>query len=364
MAPFDFISNITFVASADKTTIQVYELTTSTASPSAVRTTDWKTIGTIGGTHQDHQYDSLKLFDEEIRGRDLRNLAEDLAQSHFFVNPHGNCFLDVSAGEFVDPAFGVQYLRLNDTFNWSQYGVVKAPPLHPLWSSRHALPYRGGEAPEEEELNEAIVDYGKQLKGKEAKLGELSSRLASKKAELESAKKDVEKYRKWCSDFKYRYKDTISTLEAPVKIKRRRVRVPKSTFRVSSPPIVPNSPVGCRVPSFKEETIDAFWLLDEDCGGFPLPPAVQVWSSDGKFDGENWWCIKANRRVQGGETTMLVYYEGEFDYAEFDNPMTSRRERVPVPYKVKNGEFAADRNFSLGYFSFTWEVRVVFTYRW
>ncbi|CAN1726001.1 hypothetical protein LINPERHAP1_LOCUS318 [Linum perenne] len=352
MAPFHFISSITFVASSDKSTIDVYELTTSTDSPSALRTTDWKTVGIIG-SHQNQQYDSLKLFDEEIRGRDLRNLAEDLAQSHLFVNPHGNCFLDVSAGKFVDPAFGVRYLRLNDIFNWSQYGIVKPPPS-PTWSSRHALPYRGG-APEE---------VKKQLKGKEEKLGKLSSRLGSKKAELESAKRDVEKYRKWCSDFKYRYRDTISTSEAPVKIKRRRVGVPKSTFRLSSPPNVPNSPIGCRVPSFKEETIDAFWLLDEDCGGFPLPPAVQVWSSDGKFDGENWWCIKANRRVQGGETTMLVYYEGDFDYAEFDNPMTSRRERVPVPYKVKNGEFAADKNFSLGYFSFTWEVRVVFTYRW
>ncbi|CAL1391938.1 unnamed protein product [Linum trigynum] len=370
MAPFEFNSTTHFVASYDSTTIDVYELMISSTSspPSAVRATDCKLVTIIATCSRDqleeNQYDALKLFDEEIAGRDLRNLAEDLSQSHFYVNPLGNTFIDVSAGGggFVDPAFGVQFFRLNDTFNWSQYGAVRPPPpttVANLWDTRHGFPCRSGEK------SEAIVDYKKQLKEKDEKLGELKTQLKSQTLDLESAKRDLEKYRKWCYDFRYRYRDTISASEAPAKIRRRRVKVARSTFVALSPPAVPISPVRCRVPSFKEEAIDAFWLLDEDCGGLPPPPAVQVWSADGKFDAENWWCIKANRRVQGGgETTMLVYYDGDFDYAVIDNPMTSRKERVSVPYKVKNGEFAADRNFSLGYFPFTWEVRVVFTYRW
>ncbi|CAL1368657.1 unnamed protein product [Linum trigynum] len=133
MAPFEFNSTTHFVASSESTTIDVYELTLSTTSPSsAVRTTDWKIVATVAATshhQQENQYDALKLFEEEITGRDLRNLAEVLSQSHFYVNPLGNCFIDVSAGdgEFVDPAFGVQFLRLNDTFNWSQYGAVNPP---------------------------------------------------------------------------------------------------------------------------------------------------------------------------------------------------------------------------------------------
>ncbi|CAI0455833.1 unnamed protein product [Linum tenue] len=325
MAPFEFNSTTHFLASYDSTTIDVYELMISSTSspPSAVRATDCKLVTIIATCSRDqleeNQYDALKLFDEEIAGRDLRNLAEDLSQSHFYVNPLGNTFIDVSGGGggFVDPAFGVQFFRLNDTFNWSQYGAVRPPPpssVANLWDTRHGFPCRSGEK------SEAIVDYKKQLKEKDEKLGELKTQLKSNTIDLESAKRDLEKYQKWCYDF---------------------------------------SPVRCWVPSFKEEAIDAFWLLDEDCGGLPPPPTVQVWNADGKFDAENWWCIKANRRMQGGgETTMLVYYDGDFDYAVIDNPMTSRKERVSVPYKVKNGEFAADRNFSLGYFPFTWETPV------
>ncbi|CAI0455462.1 unnamed protein product [Linum tenue] len=364
MAPFELNSTIHFVASSDSRTIDVYELTTSKDSPpSAVKATDWKIVANVTVMTSHHQqegdgYDALKLFDEVITGRDLRNLAEDLSRFHFYVNPLGNTFIHVSAGggEFIHPAFGVQFFRLNDTFNWSQYGAFNPPPAEAkLWHTRHGF-----------SDGDAVVDYKKQLKAKDEKLVELKTELRSKTADLESEKRELDKYRKWCSDFRYRYRDTISASEAAAKIRRRRVKVARSTFVSLSPPVVPNSPVRCRVPSFKEEAIDAFWLLDEDCGGFPPPPAVQVWTADGKFDAENWWCIKANRRVQGGgETTMLVYYDGKFDYAEFYNPMTSRRERVPVPYKVKDGGMlGANRNFSVGYFSFTWEVRVVFTYRW
>ncbi|CAI0455835.1 unnamed protein product [Linum tenue] len=356
MAPFELNSTTHFVASSDSTTIDIYELTTSKDSPpSAVKATDWKILATAAVTshHQpEDQHDALKLFDEVITGRNLRNLAEDLSQFHFYVNPLGNTFIDVSAG---GGQFGVQFFRLNDTFNWSQYGAFNPPPAEAkLWHTRHGF-----------SNGDTVVDYKKQLKAKDEKLVELKTELRSKTADLESEKRELDKYRKWCSDFRYRYRDTISTSESPAKIWRRRVKVARSTFVTLSPPVVPTSPVSCRVPSFKEEAIDAFWLLDEDCGGLPPPPAVQVWTADGKFDAENWWCIKANRRVQGGgETTMLVYYDGKFDYAEFYNPMTSRRERVPVPYKVKDGVLGANRNFSIGYFSFTWEVRVVFTYRW
>ncbi|CAI0429432.1 unnamed protein product [Linum tenue] len=206
MAPFEFNSTTHFVASSESTTIDVYELTPSTTSPSsAVRTTDWKIIATVAATshhQQENQYDALKLFEEEITGRDLSNLAEDLSQSHFYVNPLGNCLIDVSAGdgEFVDPAFGVQFFRLNDTFNWSQYGAVNPPPsstVGNLWDTRHGFPHRSGEK------SEAIVDYKKQLNENE-KLGKLKTQFRSNTLDLESAKRDLEKYCKWCYDFTYR----------------------------------------------------------------------------------------------------------------------------------------------------------------
>ncbi|CAL1376616.1 unnamed protein product [Linum trigynum] len=267
MAPFEFNSTTHFVASSESTTIDVYELTPSTTSPSsAVRTTDWKIVVTVAATshqQQENQYDALKLFEEEITGRDLSNLAEYLSQSHFYVNPLGNCFIDVSAGdgEFVDPAFGVQFLRLNDTFNWSQYDAVNPPPpstVGNLWDTHHGFPHRSGEK------SEAIVDYKKQLNEKDEKLGKLKTQLRSNTLDLESAKRDMEKYCKWCYDFTCRYRDTISASEAAAKIRRRRVKVARSTFVALSPPAVSISPVRCRVPLFKEEAIDAFWLLDED----------------------------------------------------------------------------------------------------
>ncbi|CAI0627712.1 unnamed protein product, partial [Linum tenue] len=184
---------------------------------------------------------SAKLFEEEITRRDLSNLAEDLSQSHFYVNPLGNCFIDVSAGdgEFVDPAFGVQFLRLNDTFNWSQYGAVNPPPpstVDNLWDTRHGFPHRSGEK------SKAIVDYKKQLNEKDEKLGKLKTQLRLNTLDLESAKRDMEKYSKWCYDFTYRYRDTISASEAAAKIRQRRVKVARSTFMALSPPAVPISP--------------------------------------------------------------------------------------------------------------------------
>ncbi|CAL1391479.1 unnamed protein product [Linum trigynum] len=51
MAPFEFNSTTHFVASSESTTIDVYELTPSTTSPSsAVRTTDWKIVATVAGS--------------------------------------------------------------------------------------------------------------------------------------------------------------------------------------------------------------------------------------------------------------------------------------------------------------------------
>ncbi|CAI0428875.1 unnamed protein product [Linum tenue] len=131
---FDFKSNKHFVASSDKSTLKVYELSNPTIYPSYIRKAHWKEVGNIiprdhydsdegdnyssSGTNES-SYDGMMFFDgqADIKGREvLTKLAQHLARLRLMVSPQGHCFQDVTElGEHKD--FGIHYLRLNDLFN-------------------------------------------------------------------------------------------------------------------------------------------------------------------------------------------------------------------------------------------------------
>ncbi|CAI0554592.1 unnamed protein product [Linum tenue] len=126
----DFKSDKHFVASSDKTTLQIYELTNPTIHPSSIRKIHWRQIACITVRDDDdaESYDGLLFFDGhgKIEGREaLTKLAQYLTRLRLMVSPEGYCFQDVTGlGEHND--FGIQYLRLNDLFNWPRHGVDAA----------------------------------------------------------------------------------------------------------------------------------------------------------------------------------------------------------------------------------------------
>ncbi|CAI0554377.1 unnamed protein product [Linum tenue] len=145
MVLFDFKSDKHFVASSDKTTLKVYELTNPTpVNPSSIGKNHWKEVATITANDHDQSdiedqgndddasadeeeesYDGLMFFDGhgKIEGREaLTKLAQHLTRLQLRVSPQGLCFQDVTGlGEHKD--FGFHYLRLNDLFNWPYHGI-------------------------------------------------------------------------------------------------------------------------------------------------------------------------------------------------------------------------------------------------
>ncbi|CAL1413674.1 unnamed protein product [Linum trigynum] len=373
MAPsFELASADHFVTSSDRSTIEVYEL--NSANPSIVRKFDWEKVAVIivaaaagRGQHQElhHQYDGLKVLNKEIKDQELKNLAADLTQSHLMVNPHGNCYLDVtSTSSFVDPTFGVEYYRVNDIFGWCRrYGVTPPPATvtSTTWSQHHDMMF-----------GVPVVDYESQLKAKDDEIRGLDTEIDAKRAEVEAAAADMERCRKWNADLKSAHPSVPSGPGAIVKLQERRLSVLTATFLVSAASAAaarrptPVVGLGFRVPEFDKGDVpfDGFNLVDQDCRGLPAPPAVRVRTRDGWFDTHNWWYVmsRSQKYLGGNAGRVLVFYDGDFSYAEVQNPRCNRREKVPVPYKME-GEFAADRNFDLVYSPLD-EIRVGFTYRW
>ncbi|CAN0864600.1 hypothetical protein LINGRAHAP2_LOCUS8996 [Linum grandiflorum] len=137
MAPFDFKLENHFVGSSDGTSLQVYELTKSSAAFSSIHKADWKKVATINpqpdddvvGVDGGHACDGLRFFDGDERIEEpemLTMLAQHLNQLRLLASPEGYCFQKVSD-------FGVHYLRLNDLFSWPLYGV-KLVTVNTTWS--------------------------------------------------------------------------------------------------------------------------------------------------------------------------------------------------------------------------------------
>ncbi|CAN0864314.1 hypothetical protein LINGRAHAP2_LOCUS8915 [Linum grandiflorum] len=176
MAPFDFKLENHFVGSSDGTSLQVYELTKSPSHFSSIQKADWKKVATIGPNNQDDDDDGgLLFFDGHGRIEEpeaLAMLAGHLNQFRLLASPEGYCFQQASD-------FGmINYVRLNDLFSWSSYGV-ELVTMH-KWN-RLELKLKGGSPPKmkkdnigEETGREQMIEELEKLK---AELQQLATKL-------------------------------------------------------------------------------------------------------------------------------------------------------------------------------------------
>ncbi|CAI0554385.1 unnamed protein product [Linum tenue] len=195
MVLFDFKSDKHFVASSDRTTLQVYD-----------RNTHWEEVATItardrdqiddddqdeGDDDDDETYDGLMFFDGhgKIEGREaLTKLAQHLTRLQLRVSPQGFCFQDVTTlGEHK--AFGFHYLRLNDLFNWSYHGI--RTPSMATWRRlvlEYTVPKREKRTtPGEKRPTPTADGVSKEM------YEELKKTIGKKDEELEKLREEVEK---------------------------------------------------------------------------------------------------------------------------------------------------------------------------
>ncbi|CAI0554041.1 unnamed protein product [Linum tenue] len=199
MVLFDFKSDKHFVASSDKTTLRVYELTNPTVNPSSIRKNHWKEVATIiARDHNEESYDGLMFFDGhgKIEGREaLTKLAQHLTRLRLRVSPQGLCFQDVTGlGEHRD--FGFQYLRLNDLFNWPYHGIKMVSIA--MWR-RLVLEYtvpKGGKLPMVAGgvSKESYEELKKMIEAKDEELGKLREEMEEQDWEMERLKRERGKH--------------------------------------------------------------------------------------------------------------------------------------------------------------------------
>ncbi|CAN0864308.1 hypothetical protein LINGRAHAP2_LOCUS8915 [Linum grandiflorum] len=342
MAPFDFKLENHFVGSSDGTSLQVYELTKSPSHFSSIQKADWKKVATIGPNNQDDDDDGgLLFFDGHGRIEEpeaLAMLAGHLNQFRLLASPEGYCFQQASD-------FGmINYVRLNDLFSWSSYGV-ELVTMH-KWN-RLELKLKGGSPPKmkkdnigEETGREQMIEELEKLK---AELQQLATKLKivvkkkdekiveleKKNEELEEANKAKDEELRKCRRNSWAILPSTKFIDAKEKHLAIRQRVPPTTFGCVSQmsfPYVNNSPRF--VDKMRVDADYAVNVVDEETspGEWPPPPAIMVHigrGTDADFDKNNWWCLKTTHR--DGGLTMLVYYEGNrsqisiFPYPDYDN---------------------------------------------
>ncbi|CAI0554387.1 unnamed protein product [Linum tenue] len=72
-------------------------------------------------------------------------------------------------------------------------------------------------------------------------------------------------------------------------------------------------------------------VVDEDSKDWPPPPKMNVYSSSGSFDQDNWWLMKTTH-LSDGSLTMMAYYDGNFRcsvFSEYTHP-------IRLPYSWDN----------------------------
>ncbi|CAI0554382.1 unnamed protein product [Linum tenue] len=372
MVLFDFKSDKHFVASSDRTTLQVYEWINLSVNPSSIRNTHWEEVATITARDRDQSddddeedegddddgetYDGLMFFDGhgKIEGREgLTKLAQHLTRLQLRVSPQGFCFQDVTTlGEHK--AFGLHYLRLNDLFNWSSHGI--RTPSVATWRRlvlEYTVPKRekrttpaGGVSKEMyEEMKKAIGKKDEELE----KLREEVEKLKGEKEEMtkENAS-ETKKLRNQLLQLPQEKKQSwiltattklVSIFDPNALITSRRRAVPWDTWNLSDSfkrgrfVYDPLNKIGTDSRPFPRA--DRFFLVDEDPKDWPPPPKITVSSLCGSFDQENWWFVKIAH--PNGGLTMMAYYDG--------NTVSNNR----VPYAWETKYFVADTACTLVY---------------
>ncbi|CAI0435889.1 unnamed protein product [Linum tenue] len=358
---FDFKSDKHFVASSDKTTLKVYELSNPTIYPSYIRKAHWKEVGNIiPRDHDDSDEGGLMFFDgqAQIVGREaLAKLAQHLARLRLMVSPQGHCFQDVTElGEHRD--FGIHYLRLNDLFNWPLHGIGMASvTTWPRCVLKYAIPSRvkqqtpttsstsGGVSKEkyeelkrtarknEEKLREEMEEQDEELQKlkeemegaseqHEAELRELEKKKDEELRRLAKKRKDeLETLRKDKADDDERRKQlwavtaTTRFFSSDAVLRSRRRPVPPDTWSINYR----------RTPyiSHRDSTIiyepyaigASTWfprmfvqMVDEEPGDWAPPPRIHLLCMGYAFDKHNWWFVKTTHPDCG--VTMIAYYDG------------------------------------------------------
>ncbi|CAI0429655.1 unnamed protein product [Linum tenue] len=338
MVLFDFKSDKHFVASSNRATLQVYELTNPTVNPSSIRKSHWKEVATITARDQiqsdgdeEESYDGLMFFDGhgEIEGWEvLTKLAQHLTRLQLKVSPQGFCFQDV-IGLGEHRAFGLHYLRLNDLFNWSYHGIRMASIT--MWPRRSVLKYlvprwEKRPTPTGGVSNEKYEELKKTVEKKDEELEKLRELLKIKDDELETLKREKDeevKLRKGKDEELKKLREEVKKAAATTKllvhlhlssakIIGRRRQVPRDTWIRSSD--IQSGHFQCQ-PSFNGSSAqfhqaNGLCLVDEDPKDWLPPPKIYVHTVTGSFDRDNWWFIKTTH--PDGGLTMMAYYDGDF----------------------------------------------------
>ncbi|CAI0428837.1 unnamed protein product [Linum tenue] len=205
MVLFDFKSDKHFVASSDKITIHVYELTNLTIHPSRIRKTHWREVASItpAPDHQEESYNGLMFFDGhgKIEGQEaLTKLAQHLTRLRLIVSPQGQSFQDVAElGEHKE--FGIHYLRLNDLFNWPDHGVNMASVT--TWP-RIVLKYTITKREKRPMMNEGVS---------KEKYEELKKMVSQKDKALEKLKEEMKEQDREIQTLKEKKDDELQMLK-------------------------------------------------------------------------------------------------------------------------------------------------------
>lgn len=258
-----------FIRCLDTEALWVYELSIDFEDTDAFEEKDWTCYaGPIGPTHD---YNSLKVGDQEIKGNDLKKLMKLLCFSRLAVNLHeGCCFLD-TMGLSTDNAgeFQLQYQMVRRVFDWCSFQLIKSSP----------------------------GNDGCKIKPEE--IEKLENKVAELEQELEE--RVFEKCGLSGKEFFYAV------------VCRNRAAFPSQNFVVGSAE-AKNEFTRARARRGKVMQIDdTLTPMDTKPNHLPLPE-VPVYVSNGKFDIKNWWIITiATRKMNGWETELrrIIYYDDE-----------------------------------------------------
>ncbi|XP_056687430.1 uncharacterized protein [Spinacia oleracea] len=182
MAAYTMNSDKVFLRCLDMGEIQVYELDSLYMLP--VNGKHWLHLGIIIGPGK--KYEALKIGNKEIKGVDLQRLINELFNSRLIVN------------RVTATLFEVEYYRLFDLFNWSQYQVITI--RNTRWVKRGIVDGRPMVIETEQNSSNSNNEDKKKLREKEKELevekckheGELAEAKSEKEKELREKEKELE----------------------------------------------------------------------------------------------------------------------------------------------------------------------------
>ncbi|CAN0861236.1 hypothetical protein LINGRAHAP2_LOCUS8147 [Linum grandiflorum] len=187
MAPFNFKSESHFVTSSDGTALQVYELNQPAGChPSSIHKIHFTEVAKIP---RDGTGLSFPNGAGKIKGKELTRLARHLAHLRLLVNPTGHCLQDVTQLRMYTD-FNIYYLRLNDLFTWSHYGMKSTRPAAG-WS-RSELNHKAPQGMEALELTRYVMIRTDVYEAKEEEIRERKKANEEQKTRLEEMKSDFE----------------------------------------------------------------------------------------------------------------------------------------------------------------------------